>query len=321
MKLTTFLALPYLPLALLTGAGATAGAGAESAHPHITAGPRGPGVSLTAPGGAGHSPGPLLADTRRRADGPTLKEIRDRTDTWLVKRIESPRWRLVMGDRVNVRSDAPIDAVRYLGVHAELAIDLLGRALGGDVADIRFSVRVFDDPHDFDVFASICGAKGAASFYDVRNTEAVVLWDAQAGRASVARLLRHEVAHLYMDRVFDRTGPIWLCEGTAEWVEHSTWSEGRYVPGADAPHHLETLSKAIRAGTLLPLRKMLAATRDEFYDESRWRLYYAQAWALVRVLAKDPAALPKLAAGVPLAELRDLSALEEEWKEWMRARE
>jgi hypothetical protein len=313
MCYTAFTAVPYVPLALLALALAC---GLTLPTSLATTGSRDPGVSLTEPGGAGHSPGHSIADTRgRRTEGPTEREIRERSKPWEIKRLESNGWKLLMSDHFALRGDPGSDALRLLAVHAELTFDALRKALGGDASDLRLSIRIFEDEHEFNVFASIAGAKGAASFYDPRNAEAVVRWDSDKPRDATIRLLRHEVTHLYMDRVFGRREPLWLCEGLAEWIENSAWEDGVLKPGAGAAH-ADVVKTAVSAGTALPLRKLLVANRDEFYHPDRVALTYGQAWSLVKFLAtKDPELLKKLAAGGKLGELRDLKALEEEWKE------
>ncbi len=312
MKYAAFTSIPYLPLVLITVA---TGVSTLVQSPHEDHGSLDPGVSLTAPGGAGPSPG-LSDNSGRRLDGPTEREIRERAKPWEIKRLESNGWKLLMSDHFAVRGDPGTDALRFLGVHSELTFDALVKALGGDTSDLRLSVRAFDDPHEFDVFASIAGAKGAASFYDPRNAEAVIAWDSDRSKSATVRLLRHEVTHLYMDRVFGRTEPLWLCEGLAEWMENATWEDGALKPGAESASRLETVKTALSSGALLPLRKLLAAKRDEFYDADRVNLYYAQAWSVVRFLAAKDSKMPgKLAAGAKLGELVDLAALEKEWKE------
>jgi hypothetical protein len=318
MQTIGFTGIPYLPLALVALSAAFGLSSASilpampsGAPPQVREG--GTGVSLTAPGGAGHSPGLPVEDTRRRSDGPTDREIRDRARPWELKRLESDPWKLLLSDRLALRGDVGADALRTLAVHAELTLDALSAELGGDLSDIRFSVRAFRDEHEFDVYASIAGAKGAASFYDPRNAEAVVRWDRDA-REAVIRLLRHEVAHLYMDRVFRLTSPLWLCEGVAQRFEHATWDKGALVPGADMAAARTTLRDAIGSGTFVPLRRLLAARRDEFYDPDRWQLYYAESWSLVKRLAASEGLLKKLVTGGKLGELVDLAALEKEWR-------
>ena len=312
MHTILFTGLPYLPLALVA-ASAALGLSSAALSPSMAAGSPDPEVSLTAPGGAGHSPGLYILDTRRRSDGPTDREIRDRAKPWELKRLESDGWKLLMSDRFALRGDPGADALRTLAVHAELTLDALHDALGGDTSDIRFSIRAFRDEHEFNVYASIAGANGAASFYDPRNKEAVVHWDRNA-REGVIRLLRHEVAHLYMDRVFNLTSPLWLCEGVAQRFEHATWNKGLLVPGADLAAARTTLKEAAGSGAFVPLRRLLAANRDEFYDRDRWRLYYAEAWSLVTLLSTKDDVLKKLAAGQKLGDLVDLAELEKEWK-------
>jgi hypothetical protein len=223
-----------------------------------------------------------------------------------------------MTNHFNLRGDAPLDPLRALAVHAELAFDALQRALGGDAEDLRLSIRVFADGEEFKDFASIAGAEGAASFYDPRGAEAVVHCPGERARDGTVRLLRHEVTHLYMDRVFGRRDPLWLCEGLAEWLENASWENGRVVPGAENAAHLQTLRKALDSRTFIGLRRLISAKRSEFYAEERYALYYAEAWSLARFLAREPETLKALCAGKGLAEVADLAALEARWIESLK---
>jgi hypothetical protein len=273
------------------------------------------------PGGRVSSRGPVGDDT---PDGPSTvfsrNAVRERSREWEVKRLEGCGWRLLMTGRCAVRGDVPCDDLRAAGVHADAFIEAIEKALEGDASDIRFSVRIFKDRADFDCFASIAGAKGAASFYDPRMLEAVLIWP-DDGRPW--RLLMHELAHAYLDRVFGRREPLWLSEGFAEYFSaYEVGRRGAITPGVPNEKSVGRVKKALEDGSFVPLRRLVTASRDVFYGEAH-PLHYAEAGSLMTFLARSqddehPRVLWELARGKGLHLVWELKELEKRWTEAIR---
>ena len=241
----------------------------------------------------------------------TKAHISDRARDWEVRRLESCGWKLMLSERCAVRSDCLIDDVRATGVYADAFVRALDRELEGESADLRFSIRVFRHRHAFDAYAAVSGARGAESFYDVRNAEVVL----HAGGGVSWRLLMHELTHAYLDRVFDRRGPLWAMEGMAECFAYYRKGEESLVPGAESAIHEARLRAASERDEIVPLGRLVAYDRDSFYGEDH-EVAYAQAWSLVRFLASDthrPSALKELARGRALEEMWNVQELERKW--------
>jgi len=304
MTIVLLMAVPYLPLAALLV-------------------PGGGGVPLmilqdgeSSTGGRVSSRGPVGDDV---PDGPSTvfskNAVRERSRDWEMKRLEGCGWHLLMTARCAVRGDAAPNDLRAVGVHADAFIEVIEKTLEGDSSDIRFSVRVFRDKADYECFASISGAKGAASFYDPRMLEAVLLWS-EDGRPW--RLLMHELAHAYLDRVFARREPLWLTEGFAEYFGAYAVEKGGIVkPGAPNEKQSERLRKALDDKAFVPLRRLVSASRDAFYGDGH-ALHYAEAGSLMMFLARSqdesrPRVLWELARGKGLHHVWDLKELEAKW--------
>jgi len=302
MKLILILLVPILPVTPF----------ALRTHPEIP-------VRMPTPEAPKSSRSSSLApvDGSRRAPSPfTEREIRRRSEKWEVLRLEIPGWVLLMTDSFAIRSDGPPAELRAAGVYLEEAHRLHREMLGGDSSDLRFSVRVFRQEKDFRIYAQCRGVPEAASFYDPGGAEVVVPYS--GNRNGLVCALMHEFCHQYLHRVFGVTRPIWLTEGLAEYFTFYSVGIGRLVPGADSPAHRERLRAARKDGTLIPLRRLIAMSREEFYS-GNVLLAYAEAWALIRVLLSKRGDVHADPIGALLrgGSLGDLQSLDEEWSQSM----
>ena len=226
----------------------------------------------------------VLVDTgRREPTGPTEREVLDRARDWELLR---------EGDGFELRSDhfavrgSDVDELRLAAVHAEAVVETLQLLVGGDASEHLLRLRLAEPD-----------SLGRSSFYDELRFEAVVRRAPNRGREAFARLIRREVTHHYLHRLFGPRDP-WFAEGLAIWIERSTWKSGRLQQGAI---RLEDSRR--------PLRRLLDATRDGLCGAAG-----AQAAGLVAFLAdRHPSLLPRLAEGAPLGDLLDLRNLEKEW--------
>jgi hypothetical protein len=175
--------------------------------------------ALVCPDGEGPSP-PL--------PGPALREA---SRQWAWKAMEAPGWKLLLSDRFAVRGDAPLEGLRECAA----CLGAMRRSLGGDLPDGRFNVRIFAVERDFRLCATLSGAPNAESFYDPRTAEVAICLDPPRGPQWLRKTLAHELTHLYTDRVWRRTEPLWFAEGVAEYFAGFQVREGCVRPGAEAP--------------------------------------------------------------------------------------
>jgi hypothetical protein len=237
--------------------------------------------------------------------------VRERSRNWSWKPLETSGWKILMADHAAIRGDAPVETLRTSGAYLEAYREMLAAALGGDAEGIVFSVRVFADPREFRAYASILGAPNAESLYDPRTQEIVVCHEPAKGAARLQRTLAHEFTHAYMDRVFRRTDPLWLCEGLAEYFSNFDVRDGRLVPGRVDRRALLLLALE----EPVPLRRFLRLRRDEMYGPS-FPAHYAQAWSLAHhLMSRQDGTIDLLLRGEPV---KDLDALERGWREHLR---
>jgi len=255
--------------------------------------------ALVRPDGEGPSPS---------LPGPALREASRR---WAWSSLEAPGWKLLQSDRFAVRGDAPLENLRECAACLEAFLAAMRRSLGGDLPDGRFNVRIFASGPDFRLYSTLAGAPNAESFYDPRTAEIVICLDPPRGPEWLRKTLAHELTHLYMDRVWGRTGPLWFAEGVAEYFSGFRVQEGRVCPGAVDAGSLRRL----REREPLPLADFLRLGREELYGSS-FAFLHAQAWSFVHYLfARGDGLVDLLMRG---GELEDVAALERGWKEHVK---
>lgn len=252
-----------------------------------------------APGGldAGGPDSPLSA-----------KAVKEAVRDWEWKHLELPGWKLLMAPHAVIRGSAPLETLRATGAYVEAFHAMLARTIGGDSGGIMFSVRVYSDPAEFRRYAGRLGAANAESLYDPRSQEIVLCPDPVRGRPWLQKTLAHEFTHAWMDRVFSRTGPLWLCEGMAEYFSNFAVREGRLEPGA--PDERSVLLLKLNAP--MPLADFIRLGREEMYGPG-FAAHYAQAWSFVHYLiSRADGTVDLLLRGEPL---RDVDELERGWRE------
>lgn len=271
-------------------------------------------LQLGAPGSA-TAPLPPRPDDLAHAgltdlDGPSplsARAVKERSKGWEHKPLETPGWKLLMADHVVVRGDAPLETLRTSGAYLEAYREMLKGSLGGDVEGIMFSARIFAEPREFRAYASILGAPNAESLYDPRTQELVICHEPAKGTSWLRRTLAHEFTHAYMDRVFRRVEPLWLCEGLAEYFSNFDVRNNTLVPGRVDRRAVLLLSLE----EPLPLRRFLRLRRDEMYGPS-FPSHYAQAWSLAHhLMSRKDGVIDLLLRGEPV---EDLDELEASWK-------
>ncbi|RPH52023.1 MAG: DUF1570 domain-containing protein [Planctomycetota bacterium] len=251
------------------------------------------------------------AEPGRRADGSpspfSSRAVREASHGWEWKNLETPGWKLLMTPSFVVRGDVPIDDLRTVGAHLEEFLRMAKDCLGGDETGIMFSARVFASARDFRRYAVRVGAANAESFYDPRSAELVLCLEGPPPPSWLQKTLAHEFAHEYMDRVWDRTGPLWFAEGVAEYFANFAVSDGRARPGA--VDHRAVLLLSLEEP--MPLEKFLGLGREEMYGVLYAR-HYAHAWSFVHYLfARNDGVIDLLLRG---SEPPNIEELEKGWR-------
>jgi len=256
--------------------------------------------ALADPDGEGPSP---------PVPGPALREASRR---WKWKALEAPGWKILLSDHFAVRGDPPLEDLRESAACMEAFFESMRRSLGGDPPREALCVRIFAAARDFRLYATLAGAPNAESFYDPRTREVVLCLDPPRGPAWLRKTLAHELTHLYMDRVWGRTDPLWFAEGMAEYFAGFQVLEGRVRPGKVDPDALRRL----REKGPMPLPEFLRLGRDELYGES-FPFLYAQAWSFVHYLfSRGDGLVDLLLRG---GKLEDVDALEKGWLEYVKS--
>ena len=93
-------------------------------------------------------------------------------------------------------------------------------------------------------------------------------------------ILAHELTHIYFDGFFlgGTTDPLWLSEGMATLVQVER--------GLSAPNWLRENLLRLERGEGFPLEEMVEATGTAGWPDERVRLWYAQAYSVVRFMIR-----------------------------------
>jgi hypothetical protein len=115
-----------------------------------------------------------------------------------------------------------------------------------------------------------------------------ILYD--IGRRDTFTITAHEGWHVYTQRTFRHSLPVWLEEGVATYMEGFRWDPGKaasptFLPWANFERY-DQLRWGVRAGKLMTLEDLTRSTPQELIakDANAALFYYAQVWALVHFL-------------------------------------
>ena len=115
-----------------------------------------------------------------------------------------------------------------------------------------------------------------------------ILYD--IGRRDTFTITAHEGWHVYTQRTFRHSLPVWLEEGVATYMEGFRWDPGKaaspsFLPWANFERY-DQLRWGVRAGKLMSLLDLTRSTPQELIarDANAALFYYAQVWALVHFL-------------------------------------
>ncbi len=144
--------------------------------------------------------------------------------------------------------------------------------------------------------------------------------------ASGLGTLSHELVHPFMEANFPDV-PSWFNEGLASLYERPSEKKGRII---GLPNwRLPNLKREIKAKTLPKLSKLLATSRDEFYEApydayayARYIVYYLQEQGKLQAFYKKFQGDKKDLTGATALEAvlgESLEAFEPKWRKWVLA--
>jgi len=240
--------------------------------------------------------------------------VRSRSKGMKTSKLGTPGWKLVQADLAVVRGNLPAEDLKSAAVYSQELYVMLRSFIGGPDFSGLFSSRFFSEMRDYVNYAQRAGASTAESFYDPRSSEIVSWYRRFPTPALFQRAFAHEFTHAYVDRVWNRTSPLWFMEGLAEWFSNIHWRANIFVPG-----QMNNAALFILAGDMndnkLSIERLISATRDDFYGY-QFTSYYAQAWTLVDfIMTRMPGGTVQdmLAGDYP-----NLPSLQQEWEAHVR---
>ncbi len=156
-------------------------------------------------------------------------------------------------------------------LHGNLMLDLA--PFSPWASDQKVSVFLFKNQ---DTYRRVTGRppwSGGASSVPKRK---VFLYESE----ELPGILAHELTHIYFDGFFleGNTDPLWLSEGMATLVQVER--------GLAAPNWLRENLHALEGGSGLPLETFMAVKTTSGWEDDKVRLWYAQAFSVVRYLIR-----------------------------------
>jgi hypothetical protein len=215
--------------------------------------------------------------------------VEERSKRYTLNLLETPGWKKIDSEKIIAVGDVPEPALKLLTATGEEFIEMLNREIG-DRAQLyqarrpphhQYQVRLFDKRTDFCRYANICGASQALSLYNPVSREMGLHFGDDVDHEEFEHTYAHEFTHAFMDHVYRVTEPLWFAEGMAEYFSRLEWTKRGYKPTGRNWKAMMHMGEE-----LIPLPKVLAATREDMYGLN-FPLYYAEAWALVRFLLKN----------------------------------
>jgi hypothetical protein len=202
------------------------------------------------------------------------------------------------------RADLRILETRHYVIHTDLERSLaedLGRRMDAMFDDYcrrladfspdsrtKFEVYLFQKRQDYLTFTSNKVPNTGGVFMPSRNTLAAFL-DGQ-GRDALRRTLQHEAFHQFAYSAINPDLPPWLNEGLATVFEEGIFFGRTFSLGQVPPRRVRQLQADMRARRLIPFRKMMAMSLDDWSvalssgDGTRGATQYNQAWAMCHFL-------------------------------------
>lgn len=170
---------------------------------------------------------------------------------------------------------------------AEFYYDVISRQLGKDTAqwEKKCHIYIFEKQEDWAAFQKKAaldpwtgGIHSGGDLFILRQPEFKFK----------GRTLGHEITHLVIYRFFGNGVPLWLNEGSAEYLSIQAYAAYMRARGYDS----KPTSQLVPAEEFIPLEK-LANMNAYPEDVTQVKAFYTESESLVRFLsAKDPAKFP-----------------------------
>ncbi|MBI5243825.1 MAG: hypothetical protein HY922_09130 [Elusimicrobia bacterium] len=156
-------------------------------------------------------------------------------------------------------------------LHANLMLDLA--AFSPWARDERVTIHVFRSQESYRKVTGRPSWSGGASSVKSRK---IYLYESDESIG----ILAHELCHIYFDSFFlgGKTNPLWLSEGMSTLVQTER--------GLAAPSWLKENMALLRQGGGYSLSEMLTVENTTGADDSSVRLWYTQAFSVVRFLIR-----------------------------------
>lgn len=223
----------------------------------------------------------------------------------LAKSAPAPEWTLIQDDHFEIYSQHGDNAsVRASLLWFEQLQAFFAAAGLNPRLDERVRVIAFGSVKDYDSYRS---RPTADAYYIGTDTRDYIVMPSLApDKFGVAA---HEYAHVVL-RAASLSGkahlPGWLEEGLAEFFSTVHISNNRCEIGGDIRGHLQTL----RSRTWMPISRLLEAHPASLRDREQSSLFYAQSWALTKMLIASPAyrtQFPALVAAISSGQKSDVA--------------
>jgi len=251
---------------------------------------------------------------------PTQKELEARAKE-LEKKLDGQGFTVLVEAPFVVVGDSPAKEVKKIATgFLRSKIQLMEKDFFTKRPDKLLEVWLFKNEKDF--------RKGAKKFFNDEPDTPFGYYSPEAN-ALIMNInglgtLSHELVHPYMEINFPDV-PSWFNEGLASLFERPSERKGHIIGLAN--WRLPNLKKEIRAKTLPPLAKLLATSRDEFYNadwdayaQARYLVFYLQEHGKLKefydkFLADTKDRTGKAALEAVLGE--DLDKFDPEWRKWV----
>ena len=164
----------------------------------------------------------------------------------------------------------------------------------------RLEVYLFRSKNDYTRFTSDRFPNTGGVFIPRRKLLAAFLEN--QGRDGIRRTLQHEAFHQFAFATIGPEIPIWLNEGLAQVFEEGLSTGSQFMIGQIPPRRLRQLQQDMQDRQLVPFRKLLAMTNEQWSQNLRDRdlgsTQYNQAWAMAHflVFAADESGEPRYRA-------------------------
>ncbi len=253
---------------------------------------------------------------------PTRKELDERAAA-LAERLKGDGFTIVVEPPFVVLGDGPAREVQHIAAgFLRSKVQLMEKDFFTKRPNKLIEVWLFHDEKSF--------RRGAKKYFDDTPDTPYGYYSPTANamimNVSGLGTLSHELVHPYMEANFPEV-PSWFNEGLASLFEYPGERKGHIIGHVN--WRLPNLKKEIRAGTLPSFGKLLATSRDGFYEadwdayaQARYLVYYLQEQGKLRdfytkFLADTKDHTGKTALEAVLGE--DLATFEPKWRKWVLA--